>query len=67
MGEVFRAKDIIKGKRKLIEQALYDLSPGVRDTVISILESWKGEESRDRLIKILGKKNVEDILKSLES
>ncbi len=67
MGKVFRAKDIIKGKRKLIEQALYDLSPGVRDTVISILESWKGEESRDRLIKILGKKNVEDILKSLES
>jgi|YelNatPaOPRAMG01_1025707.scaffolds.fasta_scaffold796035_1 ribosome recycling factor len=67
MGEVFRVKDIIKGRRKLIEQALYDLSPSVRDTVISILESWKGEESRDQLIKILGKKSVEDILKSLES
>ncbi|MGB9659374.1 MAG: hypothetical protein ACPLY9_02455 [Nitrososphaerales archaeon] len=67
MGEVFRVKDIIKGRRKLIEQALYDLSPSVRDTVISILESWKGKESRDQLIKILGKKSVEDILKSLES
>lgn len=67
MGEVFRAKDIIKGRRKLIEQALYDLSPDIRDAVINILESWKGEESRDQLIKILGKKSVEDILKSLES
>jgi len=67
MGEVFRVKDSLKGRRKLIEEALYDLSPGVRDAVISILESCKGEESRDRLMKILGKKNVEDILKSLES
>ncbi|MCP8308384.1 MAG: hypothetical protein H3Z53_01865 [archaeon] len=67
MGEAFRTKDIIKGRRKLVEDALYDLSPSVKDAVISILESWKGEESRDRLIKILGKKSVEDILKSLES
>ncbi len=67
MGEVFRPKDILKGRRRFIEEALHDLSPSIRDTVIGILESWKGEESRDKLIKILGKKNVEDILKSLES
>ncbi|MCP8321952.1 MAG: hypothetical protein H3Z52_13615 [archaeon] len=66
MGEVFRTKDVVK-RRKFIEEALHDLSPSVRDAVISILESWKGEESRDRLIKILGKKSLEDILKSLES
>jgi len=66
MGEVFRPKDVMK-RRKFIEEALHDLSPSVRDAVISILDSWKGEESRDRLIKILGKKSVEDILKSLES
>lgn len=66
MGEVFRTKDILKGRRRLIEEALYDLSPSVKDSVISILESWKGEESRERLIKIIGKKSVEDILKSLE-
>jgi len=66
MGEVFRTKDVIK-RRKFIEEAIQDLSPSVRDAVISILDSWKGEESRDRLIKILGKKSVEDILKSLES
>jgi hypothetical protein len=66
MGEVFKPKDVIK-RRKFTEEALHDLSPSVRDAVIDILESWKGEESRDRLTKILGKKNVEDILKSLES
>ncbi|MCP8312785.1 MAG: hypothetical protein H3Z53_00195 [archaeon] len=67
MGEVFRTKDILKGRRRFIEEALHDLSPSVKDAVISILESWKEEESRDRLIKIIGKKNLEDILKSLES
>ena len=67
MGKVFRTKDILKGRRKLIEEALHDLSPNIRDDVISILESWKGEESRDKLIKTIGKKSVEDILKSLES
>ena len=66
MGEVFRPKDVIK-RRKFIEDALHDLSPSVRDTVISILESWEGEESRGQLIKIIGKKSMEDILKSLES
>ncbi|MGQ9469349.1 MAG: hypothetical protein ACUVTD_05930 [Nitrososphaerales archaeon] len=56
MGEVFRTKDILKGRRKLIEEALHDLSPGVKDAVISVLESWKGEESRKQLIKVLGKR-----------
>jgi len=66
MGEVFRPKDVIK-RRKFIEDALQDLSPSVRDAVIDILESWEGEESRGQLIKIIGKKSMEDILKSLES
>ncbi len=65
MGEVFRPKDLLKGRRKLIEEALQDLSPEIRDSVINILDSWKGEESRDLLIEILGKKKVADILESL--
>ncbi|MCP8323942.1 MAG: hypothetical protein L6N96_07200 [Candidatus Methylarchaceae archaeon HK02M2] len=65
MGEVFRPKDLLKGRRKLIEEALQDLSPGIRDSVINILDSWKGEESRNLLIEILGKKKVADILESL--
>ncbi|MCP8304161.1 MAG: hypothetical protein H3Z50_01610 [archaeon] len=67
MGEVFRPKDLLKGRRKLIEEALRDLSPGVRNSVIDILDSWRGEESKDSLIKILDKRRVEDILKSLEA
>ncbi|MCP8319154.1 MAG: hypothetical protein L6N95_04925 [Candidatus Methylarchaceae archaeon HK01B] len=66
MGEVFRPKDLLKERKKFIEEALRDLSPGVRDSVIDILNSWRGEESKDSLIKILGKRRVEDILKSLE-
>ncbi|NWG08960.1 MAG: hypothetical protein HXX80_01390 [Nitrososphaerales archaeon] len=67
MGETFRPKDVQKGKKKIMEEALHDLSPSVRDAVINILNSWKGEESRKRLIKILGKKEVEEILKSSDS
>ena len=66
MGEVFRPDDILKGRKKLVEEALRDLSPSIRDSVTDILYSWKGEKSRDRLSKILGKERVKDILKLIE-
>jgi len=65
MGEVFGPKDLLKGRRKLLEEALRDLGPSARYSVLNILHSWEGEESQKRLIKILSRKRVEDVLKSL--
>jgi len=58
MGEVFRAKDITRGRRRVIENATRDLSPGVRDAVIRILQSWKDADSEQELNRLLGKEKV---------
>lgn len=58
MGEVFRARDIIKGRRKMMENATRDLSPGVRDAAMQILQSWKGVDSKEELKKLLGKEKA---------
>ena len=54
MGKIFKSEDMLKGRRKMIEEATRDLSPGVRDAVVGILESWRGKESEEPLIKMLG-------------
>jgi hypothetical protein len=40
MGAVFRPKDLPRGRKKIIENAVRDLSPDVKDDVIKILDSW---------------------------
>lgn len=67
MGEVFRPKDLLRARRKVIEEALQDLSPGVRDAVKSVLETYTGEEEKERLIKVLGKKGAEELLKKFKA
>jgi hypothetical protein len=39
MGAVFRPKDLGKGYRKVIENAIKDLHPDTKDTVIRLLLS----------------------------
>ena len=66
MGKVFRPEDILKGKKKIIEKALQDLNPSIRDSALNILTSWEGGESKEKLVKVIGKRKVEEILRSLE-
>lgn len=65
MGEVFRSEDVLKGKKKIIEKALQDLNPDIRDSALNILTFWKGEESKEELVKVIGKRKVEEIYRSL--
>jgi hypothetical protein len=43
MGAVFRPKDLGRANRRIIENALKDLSPDTKDSVIKLLNSWKGK------------------------
>jgi hypothetical protein len=66
MGEVFKAKDLFKGRRMMIDEAVQDLSPGVRDAVRQMLRSWEGEASERRLSQLLGDDEAKRILKKMK-
>jgi hypothetical protein len=64
MGAVFRPKDLGKGYRKVIENAIKDLHPDTKDTVIRLLLS-KDIHSEEKLKGILGQDRSEELLKIL--
>lgn len=65
MGKVFRPENVAKGRRRMMEEATRDLSPGVRDSVVRILESWRGVESEERLRRLLGKEGASRLLRKI--
>jgi len=65
MGAVFRPKDLGKGYRKIIENAISDLSPETRDDVIELFDSWQDTNSVQKLKEILGATRAEQLLKNV--
>ena len=61
MGKVFKPEDTVKGRR-MIEEATKDLSPGLREAVVRVLESWRGVESERELRRLLSKEEVSILL-----
>ena len=66
MGAVFRPKDFGRGYKKIIENAVKDLSPDTKDNVIKLLESWEGINSKEKLRMILGSEKAERLLKKVK-
>jgi DNA-directed RNA polymerase subunit F len=67
MGSVFRPKDLGKGYRKIIENAIKDLSPDTRDNVIELFDSWQDTSSVQKLKEILGHSKAEQVLKNIRA
>lgn len=67
VGAVFRPKDLGKGYRKILENALRDLSPDTKDNVINLFDSWQGTSSKEKLIDILGRDEAERLLRRIKS
>ncbi|MFW6111272.1 MAG: hypothetical protein ACOC6H_04470 [Thermoproteota archaeon] len=63
MGEEHRPRDVLKGRRALIRKSLQDLSPGLREGVLELFESWKGKRSEEKLRKLVGEKKAERLIK----
>ena len=61
MGVTFRYEDILKGRKRLVEAGLRDVSPGVRENVIRILETWEGNASEEKLTMLVGAKRTKRI------
>jgi hypothetical protein len=54
VGAVFRPKDSDKTYRKALENAIKDLAPDTKDSVVKLLNSWQGSSSKEDLSEILG-------------
>jgi hypothetical protein len=67
MGAVFRSKDIGMGYKKIIENAIKDLSPDTKDNVIKLFNSWEGIPSIQKLKEILGPDKAERLLKQIRA
>jgi hypothetical protein len=65
MGKVFKPKGVVK-RKNMIDEAVRDLSPGIGETAKEILDSWKGEESEKRLMRLLGEEKARQILKKVK-
>ena len=71
MGAVFRAKDLQRDNKKIIENAIKDLSPDTKDNnnIIKLLDSWdkEGIRSEEKLKEILGQDKAESLLKNIKA
>jgi len=70
MGAVFRPKDLPSGRKKIIENAVRDFSPDVKDDVVKILESWErigSTGSEEKLKEILGQDKTESLFKKIRT
>jgi Tfp pilus assembly major pilin PilA len=65
VGKVFRPEDMVK-RKKMIDEAVQDLTPGNRELTKRILESWKDEESEKRLVRLLGDEETKRILRKVK-
>jgi len=70
MGAVYRPKDLPSGRRRIIENAVRDLSPDVKDDIIKILDSWERKGSmgsEEELRKLLGQEKADRLLKKIRA
>ena len=70
MGAVFRPKDLPMGHKKIIENAVRDFTPDVKDDVVKILDSWQrigSTGSEEKLKEILGQDRATWLLKKIKS
>jgi hypothetical protein len=66
MGAVFRPKDFGgRDNRKVVENAVKDFSPDIKDSVIKLLNSWEGKQSTSELRKIPGQNKSEELLRNI--
>ncbi len=70
MGAVFRPKDLPSVRKKIIENAVRDFSPDVKDDVVKMLDSWErtgSMGSEETLKEILGQDRATWLLKKIKS
>ena len=60
MGVIFKPDD--KTKRRMIEKALEDLDPNVRDAVKRLIEDYQGKDLERKLRELIGLKKTMELI-----
>jgi DNA-directed RNA polymerase subunit F len=63
---VYRPKDLGRDYKKIIDNAIRDLSPDTKENVINIFNSWEGTRSNDELSKLVGPDKAKDLMKKIK-
>ena len=63
---VYKPKDLASGYKKIIENAIRDLSPDTKESVITLLKGWKGASSQEELRKIVGTEKANHLIKKIK-
>ncbi len=66
MGRVFKPEDIARGRKRVIEDAVRDLNPGIKEATVRILESGVDKESEERLVRLLGEEGAKHLIKRIK-
>jgi hypothetical protein len=68
MGAVFRAKDLGRDYKKIVENAVKDLSPDTKDNnmIIKLPDSWEEIRSEEKLNEVRSQDKAEDLLKIIK-
>ena len=66
MGSVFRSEEF-PSRRKMVEEAIKDLSPNIKDNVLKVLDSWEGVRSEEKLKVILGQDKAQSLFKKINA
>ena len=69
MGAVFKPKDFPSGRKKIIENAVKDFGPDVKDDVVKLLETWERTRSRrlkEKLMEILGQNKAQTLFSKIK-
>jgi len=65
MGSVFRSEEFPSSRRKMVEEAIKDLSPNIKNNVLKVLDSWEGVRSEEKLKVILGQDKAKSLFKKI--
>jgi hypothetical protein len=60
MGVTYRPDDV--KRRRMIERALVDLDPSLREPVKKLVENYKGEDLERKLTELVGFEKLKDLI-----
>lgn len=63
MGSIFTPED--KTRRRMMEKALEDLDPNVRDAIKRLIEDYQGKDLEKKLMELIGLKKTKDLIERL--
>jgi hypothetical protein len=68
MGAVFRAKDLGRDYKKIVENAVKDLSPDTKDNnrIIKLPDPSEGIRPEEKLNEVRSQDKAEDLLKNIK-